>query len=82
MSTLREILSDEQDKLSSTRILGTIGWAVGLVLACLGMVQASSTVLTASGVVLGAGQFKSALASKAKTTSAVVAKNQTSEADK
>lgn len=57
---MREIFSGPEG-LSSTRILGALGWASGITMAACGMTSESTTVLTASTALLGAGQIRGAI---------------------
>ncbi len=62
---IREIFSDEGGHLSSTRVMGFLGWSSGIVLAYLGKTTEANTLMTASASLLGIGQLKSAVVKSA-----------------
>lgn len=64
-AVLREIFSDERDRLSSARIVGMLPVLLGCVLVCLGEQGAASVAFVAGCSLLGAGQVKSAIVSSA-----------------
>ena len=67
---LREIFSDEGGHLSSTRVMGFIGWVCGIVLAFLGKSTEANSIMAASASLLGIGQIKSAVVKTAKAKAA------------
>jgi len=69
---LREIFSDEGGHLSSTRVMGFLGWVCGIVLAFLGKSTEANSIMAASASLLGIGQIKSAVVKTAKAKAAVV----------